>query len=57
MTKKEKQNLNTIQKVKMADIKELAKSKEYRQGYKYGFNTARRRIRKVLGILMTYKNP
>ena len=57
MTKKEKQNLNTIHKVRMADIKELAKGKEYRQGYKQGFNTARRRIRKVLGVLITHKNP
>jgi len=57
MTKKEKQNLNTIHKVKMADIKELAKSKEYRLGYKQGFNTARRKIRKVLGVLITYKKP
>lgn len=55
MTKEEKKKLNTIHRVRMADI--LAKSKEYRQGYKQGFNTARRRIRKVLGILITYKNP
>ena len=57
MTKKEKQNLNTIHKIKMEYIRRLAKSKEYRLGYKCGFNTARRRIRKVLGILITHKNP
>ena len=57
MIKKEKQKLNTIHKVNMAAIKELAKSREYRLGYKAGFNTARRRIRKVLGVLITHKNP
>ena len=49
--------LNKIKKICMADIESLSKDRKYRLGYKMGFNTCRRRIRKALGILITNKNP
>jgi len=51
MKKIEIKNLNKIKRVKMDDIRTLAKNREYRLGYKCGFNTARRKARRVLGLL------
>lgn len=51
MKKIEVKNLNKVKRIRMEDIRELAKSKEYRLGYKCGFNTARRQTRRALGLL------
>jgi hypothetical protein len=48
MTKKEVEKLNSVKRVKMADIKDTAEDKKYREGYRAGFNTCRRRIRRLL---------
>jgi len=51
VNKSEIKKLNQIKRVKMEDIRKLAKSHEYRLGYKCGFNTSRRMTRRVLGLL------
>jgi hypothetical protein len=57
MKKIEIKKLNTVKALFMADVKKLSSKKDYREGYKAGFNTCRRRIRKLLGVLVTNKNP
>ena len=57
MNKLDIKKLNTIKKCLMDDIKTVAKDRTYRLGYKQGFNVARRRIRKVLEVLVTDKQP
>lgn len=57
MTKSEYKKLNSIQSLLMCDVGEISHDKMYKWGYKAGFNTCRRRIRKALGVLVTNKNP
>lgn len=55
MTKKEILKLNTVKHLFMEDVKPLSKDKMWREGYKCGFNTCRRKIRGAMGLLTKVK--